>query len=183
MSNNIKVVCRFRPQNSIENREGGEIVVNFDDNLTTVQLRSLQLATGPEKDGFTFDRVFPMGTQQQEVFDYGVKDIVKDVLDGYNGTVFAYGQTGSGKTFNMMKIPSIVESDPHLEYLVKFSYMEIYLEKIRDLLAPQNDNLQVHEEKSKGVYVKNLSDYYVSSAREVYEIMRAGGAARVFLQR
>jgi kinesin family protein 5 len=42
-----------------------------------------------------------------------------------------------------------------------------------------NDNLQVHEEKSKGVYVKNLSDYYVSSAREVYEIMRQGGAARV----
>ncbi|KAL0581723.1 hypothetical protein V5O48_000305 [Marasmius crinis-equi] len=198
MSNNIKVVCRFRPQNSIENREGGEIVVNFDDNLTAVQLRSQQQVTGPEKDGFTFDRVFPMGTQQQEVFDYGVKDIVKDVLDGYNGTVFAYGQTGSGKTFTMMGadidseelkgiIPriteqifqSIVESDAHLEYLVKVSYMEIYLEKIRDLLAPQNDNLQVHEEKSKGVYVKNLSDYYVSSAREVYEIMRMGGAARV----
>jgi kinesin family protein 5 len=84
----------------------------------------------------------------------------------------------------------------HLEYLVKVSYMEIYLERIRDLLArtfckstsqanhasprsAQNDNLQVHEEKSRGVYVKNLSDYYVSSAREVYEIMRTGGAARV----
>ncbi len=46
-------------------------------------------------------------------------------------------------------------------------------------LVAQNDNLQVHEEKSKGVYVKNLSDYYVSSAREVYEIMRQGGNARV----
>ena len=45
--------------------------------------------------------------------------------------------------------------------------------------SAQNDNLQVHEEKSKGVYVKNLSDYYVSSAKEVYEIMRTGGAARV----
>lgn len=196
--NNIKVVCRFRPSNAIEQREGGENVVAFDDNLTTVKLRSTSLTSGPERDGFTFDRVFPMGTQQHEVFDYGVKDIVKDVLDGYNGTVFAYGQTGSGKTFTMMGadidsdelkgiIPriteqifqSIVESDAHLEYLVKASYMEIYLEKIRDLLAPQNDNLQVHEEKSKGVYVKNLSDYYVSSAREVYEIMRTGGEARV----
>lgn len=74
--------------------------------------------------------------------------------------------------------------------------MEIYLERIRDLLArkrprcphptivltpypAQNDNLQVHEEKSKGIYVKNLSEYYVSSAQEVYEIMRTGGAARV----
>ena len=46
-------------------------------------------------------------------------------------------------------------------------------------LVAQNDNLQVHEEKSKGVYVKNLSDYYVSSAREVYEIMKQGGQARV----
>ncbi|KAG6376163.1 kinesin heavy chain [Boletus reticuloceps] len=204
-STNIKVVCRradpqfrFRPPNALELREGGEIVVSFSDNLQTVMMRSSQAVSGPEKDGFTLDRVFSMGTKQHEVFDYGVKDIVRDVLDGYNGTVFAYGQTGSGKTFTMMGadidseelkgiIPriteqifqSIVESDAHLEYMVKVSYMEIYLERIRDLLAPQNDNLQVHEEKSRGVYVKNLSDYYVSSAREVYEIMRQGGAARV----
>ncbi|KIY43537.1 putative kinesin-1 [Fistulina hepatica ATCC 64428] len=195
--NNIKVVCRFRPPNVLEQREGGEIVVNFDDDLTTVKLRSSATVSGPEKDGFAFDRVFPMDTKQHEVFDYGVKETVQDVLNGYNGTVFAYGQTGSGKTFTMMGdidsdevkgiIPriteqifqSIVESDAHLEYLVKVSYMEIYLEKIRDLLAPQNDNLQVHEEKSKGVYVKGLSDYYVSSAREVYEIMRTGGHSRV----
>lgn len=197
-STNIKVVCRFRPPNALELREGGEIIVAFDDNLQTVMMRNSQTVSGPEKDGFTFDRVFPMVTKQHQVFDYGVKDIVKDVLDGYNGTVFAYGQTGSGKTFTMMGadidseelkgiIPriteqifqSIVESDAHIEYMVKVSYMEIYLERIRDLLAPQNDNLQVHEEKSRGVYVKNLSDYYVSSAREVYEIMRQGAAARV----
>ncbi|KAF7363487.1 Kinesin heavy chain [Mycena sanguinolenta] len=197
MATNIKVVCRFRPLNATELKEGPEIVASFSDDFTTVQMRSQALALGPEKDGFTFDRVFPMATKQTEVFDYGVKDIVKDVLDGYNGTVFAYGQTGSGKTFTMMGdieseeyrgiIPriteqifqSIVESDAHLEYLVKVSYMEIYLEKIRDLLAPQNDNLQVHEEKTRGVYIKGLSDYYVSSAREVYEIMRTGGNARV----
>ena len=54
--------------------EGGEIVVSFSDNLQTVQLRSAQLSSGPEKDGFTFDRVFPPGTKQHEVFDYGVKE-------------------------------------------------------------------------------------------------------------
>ncbi|KAF8495611.1 kinesin heavy chain [Gautieria morchelliformis] len=199
-STNIKVVCRFRPVNAIEQREGGDIVVSFDDNLQSVKLRSAQLSQGPEKDGFTYDRVFPMGTKQHEVFDYGIKGSSRptDVIDGYNGTVFAYGQTGSGKTFTMMGadidsedlkgiIPriteqiftSIVESEIHLEYVVKVSYMEIYLERIRDLLAPQNDNLQIHEEKSKGVYVKNLSDYYVGSAKEVYEIMRQGGQARM----
>lgn len=51
-------------------------MVAFNDDLTTVQLRSLQSSTGPDRDGFTFDRVFPMGTQQQEVFDYGVKECV-----------------------------------------------------------------------------------------------------------
>lgn len=55
----------------------------------------------------------------------------------------------------------------------------LLLSMLTCLNSAQNDNLQVHEEKSKGVYVKNLSDYYVSSAREVYEIMRQGGAARV----
>lgn len=45
--------------------------------------------------------------------------------------------------------------------------------------SAQNDNLQIHEEKSKGVYVKGLTDYYVGSASEVYEIMRQGGMARV----
>jgi kinesin family protein 5 len=59
--------------NAIEQREGGDIVVSFDDNLQTAKLRSAQLSQGPEKDGFTFDRVFPMATKQHEVFDYGVK--------------------------------------------------------------------------------------------------------------
>ena len=54
-----------------------------------------------------------------------------------------------------------------------------FLSPLNFLDSAQNDNLQVHEEKSKGVYVKNLTDYYVSSAREVYEIMRQGGASRV----
>jgi hypothetical protein len=67
-------VNRFRPPNSLELREGSDIIVSFDDNLQTVQLRSAQVSSGPEKDGFSFDRVFPMGTKQDEVFDYGVKE-------------------------------------------------------------------------------------------------------------
>ena len=73
---------------------------------------------------------------------------------------------------------SILTSPGNVEYTVRVSYMEIYMEKIRDLLAPQNDNLPVHEEKSRGVYVKGLLEIYVSSVLEVYEVMRRGGAAR-----
>lgn len=73
---------------------------------------------------------------------------------------------------------SILSSPANLEYLVKVSFMEIYMERIRDLLAPQNDNLQIHEEKSKGVYVKGLSDFYVGDQTDVYKIMKQGGMAR-----
>ena len=73
---------------------------------------------------------------------------------------------------------SILRSPGNIEYTVRVSYMEIYMEKIKDLLVPQNDNLPVHEEKSRGVYVKGLLEIYVSSVQEVYEVMRRGGSAR-----
>ena len=73
---------------------------------------------------------------------------------------------------------NILQSPNNIEYTVRVSYMEIYMEKIRDLLVPQNDNLPVHEEKSRGVYVKGLLEVYVSSDQEVYEVMRRGGANR-----
>ena len=138
-----------------------------------------------------------MDSRQSDVFDFSIKPTVDDILNGYNGTVFAYGQTGAGKSYTMMGsdiddddargiIPRIVEqifasilaSPGNIEYTVKVSYMEIYMERIRDLLAPQNDNLPVHEEKARGVYVKGLLEIYVSSVQEVFEVMRRGGSAR-----
>lgn len=138
-----------------------------------------------------------MDTAQADIFDFSIRPTVDDILNGYNGTVFAYGQTGAGKSYTMMGsdiddnvgkgvIPRIVEqifasiltSPSNIEYTVRVSYMEIYMERIRDLLVPQNDNLPVHEEKSRGVYVKGLLEVYVSSVQEVYEVMRRGGNAR-----
>jgi kinesin family protein 5 len=138
-----------------------------------------------------------MNSRQSDVFDFSIRNTVDDILNGYNGTVFAYGQTGAGKSYTMMGtdiddesnkgiIPRIVEqifanilsSPGNIEYTVRVSYMEIYMERIRDLLQPQNDNLPVHEEKSRGVYVKGLLEIYVSSVQEVYEVMRRGGMAR-----
>ncbi|TGZ78108.1 kinesin heavy chain [Ascodesmis nigricans] len=189
--NTIKVVARFRPQNSIEIREGGEpiVVLQSDD---TCELRSKEHAGA-----FTFDRVFGMDSRQQDVFNFSIRNTVDDILNGYNGTVFAYGQTGAGKSYTMMGsniddedgkgiIPRIVEqifasilaSPGNIEYTVRVSYMEIYMERIRDLLNPVNDNLPIHEERGRGVYVKNLLEVYVSSVQEVYEVMRRGGSSR-----
>ncbi|KAK8870009.1 hypothetical protein IAR55_000579 [Kwoniella newhampshirensis] len=195
--NNIKVVCRFRPMNRMEIDSRSETCVAISEDSTTVQLKNSTSLAGPEKDGFTFDRVFDTNTRQDEIFDWGVKGIVEDVMTGFNGTLFCYGQTGSGKTFTMMGadienpvlkglIPRIVEqifasilsADSSIEYTVKVSYMEIYMEKIKDLLAPANDNLSIHEDKARGVYVKHLTEVYVGSESEVYKVMKAGGASR-----
>ncbi|KAI9303760.1 kinesin heavy chain [Cunninghamella echinulata] len=190
--NNIKVVCRFRPQNKLEIKEGGQPIIDINEDGTNVALK------GENPCNFSFDKIFGSNTRQQEVFDYSIKSIVDDVVAGYNGTVFAYGQTGSGKTFTMMGsdiddtenkgiIPRIVEqifesimlSPDNIEFTVKVSYMEIYMEKVRDLLNPSCDNLPIHEDKVKGVYVKGVLEVYVSSTEEVYDVMRRGGSNRV----
>ncbi|RMJ26461.1 kinesin heavy chain [Aspergillus sp. HF37] len=185
------LVARFRPQNKVEQSSGGERIVEFD-NEETCSINSRE-GSG----SFTYDKIFPMDSLQTDIFDFSVRPTVDDILNGYNGTVFAYGQTGAGKSYTMMGsdidddegkgiIPRIVEqifasiltSPSNIEYTVRVSYMEIYMERIRDLLVPQNDNLPVHEEKSRGVYVKGLLEVYVSSVQEVYEVMRRGGTAR-----
>lgn len=109
------------------------------------------------------------------------------VLDGFNGTIFAYGQTSSGKTHTMQGpdiedlemqgiIPRMVRTvfariataGEQMEFTVKISMIEIYMERIRDLLDPTKDNLKVHEEKSKGVYVADVTETYVGDENEVY---------------
>ncbi|KAJ1512967.1 hypothetical protein HMI54_015319 [Coelomomyces lativittatus] len=73
----------------------------------------------------------------------------------------------------------IYSAPTHIEFTVQCSFMEIYMEKIRDLLAPHNDNLPIHEEKSRGVYVKGLKEVYVSTIPEVYQAMHQGLQSRV----
>ncbi|KAE8402058.1 P-loop containing nucleoside triphosphate hydrolase protein [Aspergillus pseudonomiae] len=187
MSNHVRSMCVVSTDNS-----------SFRILLLGVSLEYLTDVQSREGTGsFTFDRVFPMDSKQTDIFDFSIRPTVDDILNGYNGTVFAYGQTGAGKSYTMMGsdidddigkgiIPRIVEqifasiltSPSNIEYTVRVSYMEIYMERIRDLLVPQNDNLPVHEEKSRGVYVKGLLEVYVSSVQEVYEVMRRGGTAR-----
>src|SRR5690606_18886796 len=112
----------------------------------------------------TFDRVFHGKTKQIDVFELAAKEVVEDVIKGYNGTIFAYGQTGSGKSYTMFGpdidseenkgiIPRacqyifkhINESNNETVYEVTCSFLEIYKEVIKDLLNPKNVNLKVRE--------------------------------------
>lgn len=118
------------------------------------------------------------------------------MLEGYNGTIFAYGQTGSGKSFTMEGVRGdpelagiiprmfdhlfacIAEADPDIEFSIKCSYLEIYMEKIMDLLDPKKTNLQVKDDKVKGLYVQDATEVYVSSTDEMMEVMNRGSLNR-----
>ncbi|KAJ8393758.1 hypothetical protein AAFF_G00056730 [Aldrovandia affinis] len=182
----VKVMCRFRPLNESEITRGDKYIPKFKNEDTVV-------ITGKS---YVFDRVLPPNTSQEHVYDTCAKQIVTDVLGGYNGTIFAYGQTASGKTHTMEGklhdhqlmgiIPRIARDifdhiysmDENLEFHIKVSYFEIYLDKIRDLLDVSKTNLAVHEDKNRVPYVKGCTERFVSSPEEVMDVIDEGKANR-----
>ncbi|KAF0046717.1 hypothetical protein F2P81_000350 [Scophthalmus maximus] len=182
----IKVMCRFRPLNSSEVTRGDRYIPKFQGEETVV------IASKP----YMFDRVFQSSTTQEQVYNACAQKIVKDVLEGYNGTIFAYGQTSSGKTHTMEGnlhdtdamgiIPRIVQDifnyiysmDENLEFHIKVSYFEIYLDKIRDLLDVSKTNLSVHEDKNRVPYVKGCTERFVCSPDEVMDTIDEGKSNR-----
>ncbi|XP_019957859.1 kinesin heavy chain [Paralichthys olivaceus] len=182
----VRVMCRFRPLNEAEINRGDKYIPKFKEEDTVV------ITAKP----YVFDRVLPPNTSQGQVYDQCAKQIVKDVLGGYNGTIFAYGQTSSGKTHTMEGklhdpqlmgiIPRIAHDifdhiysmDENLEFHIKVSYFEIYLDKIRDLLDVSKTNLSVHEDKNRVPYVKGCTERFVSSPEEVMDVIDEGKANR-----
>ncbi|KAA8579650.1 hypothetical protein FQN60_006743 [Etheostoma spectabile] len=173
----VRVMCRFRPLNESEINRGDKYIPKFKEDDTVSK-------------PYVFDRVLPPNTSQEQVYDQCAKQIVKDVLGGYNGTIFAYGQTSSGKTHTMEGklhdpqlmgiIPRIAQDifdhiysmDENLEFHIKVSYFEIYLDKIRDLLDVSKTNLAVHEDKNRVPY--GCTERFVSSPEEVMDVIDEG---------
>ncbi|XP_077185300.1 kinesin heavy chain isoform X5 [Paroedura picta] len=182
----IKVLCRFRPLNQSEIIRGDKFIPVFQGDDTVI------IGGKP----YVFDRVFPPNTTQEQVYHACAMQIVKDVLAGYNGTIFAYGQTSSGKTHTMEGklhdpqlmgiIPRIAQDifnhiysmDENLEFHIKVSYFEIYLDKIRDLLDVTKTNLSVHEDKNRVPFVKGCTERFVSSPEEILDVIDEGKSNR-----
>jgi kinesin family member 5 len=119
------------------------------------------------------------------------------VFEGFNGTIFAYGQTGSGKTHTMQGlsledqqtmgiIPRMVnsvfdyisETPDHVEFTVKCSMVEIYMEKIKDLFSPDKVNLKIREDRKRGVYIEDVTECYVSEEQDIFDLMQMGNSQR-----
>ena len=184
----VIVTARFRPLSEAERSNGGNWIVSTD--VKSCAVRSRSASFGHQ---FTFDAVLDADVTQQAVFQRTALPVVNSVIDGYNGTILAYGQTGSGKTFTM-EGPD-VESGPELrgitsravdclfdgvraapegdEFVLKLSILEIYLERIRDLLpfdaeAPTAaGGLQIKEKgNGAGIHVPELAEHFVRSEEE-----------------
>ncbi|XP_041119620.1 kinesin-like protein KIF1A isoform X23 [Polyodon spathula] len=198
----VKVAVRVRPFNSREISKDSKCIIQMTGNTTTI----LNPKQPKENKSFNFDYSYWSHTspedinyasQQQVYRDIG-EEMLQHAFEGYNVCIFAYGQTGAGKSYTMMGrqekdqlgiIPLMCEDlfsrindgniDNSLAYSVEVSYMEIYCERVRDLLNPKNKgNLRVREHPLMGPYVEDLSKLAVTSYNDIQDLMDSGNKAR-----
>ncbi|XP_048234515.1 kinesin-like protein KIN-12E isoform X2 [Ricinus communis] len=197
---NVQVIIRIRPLSSSE--------ISLQGYSKCVKQESCQTITwtGHPESRFTFDLVADEAVSQEKLFKVAGMPMVDNCVGGYNSCMFAYGQTGSGKTHTMLgdieggtrrhsvncgMTPRVFEylfsriqkekearKDEKIKYTCKCSFLEIYNEQILDLLDPSTNNLQIREDVKKGVYVENLKEIEVTSARDVIQQLIQGSANR-----
>uniref|UniRef100_A0A8C7P390 plus-end-directed kinesin ATPase n=1 Tax=Oncorhynchus mykiss TaxID=8022 RepID=A0A8C7P390_ONCMY len=199
----VKVAVRVRPFNSREIGKDSKCIIQMSGNTTTI----INPKQPKENKSYNFDYSYWSHTTPEDINYHSQKQVYKDIgeemllhaFEGYNVCIFAYGQTGSGKSYTMMGkqdqkdqqgiIPLLCEdlftkiSDSNkensLSYSVEVSYMEIYCERVRDLLNPKNKgNLRVREHPLMGPYVEDLSKLAVTSYNDIQDLMESGNKAR-----
>ncbi|XP_055797176.1 kinesin-like protein KIF1A isoform X34 [Salvelinus fontinalis] len=199
----VKVAVRVRPFNSREMGKDSKCIIQMSGNTTTI----LNPKQPKENKSFNFDYSYWSHTSPEDINFAGQQQVYKDIgeemllhaFEGYNVCIFAYGQTGSGKSYTMMGKPDLKDqegiiplmcedlftkfndcnNDNTKSYSVEVSYMEIYCERVRDLLNPKNKgNLRVREHPLMGPYVEDLSKLAVTSYNDIQDLMDSGNKAR-----
>ncbi|XP_069039780.1 kinesin-like protein KIF1B isoform X14 [Lepisosteus oculatus] len=198
----VKVAVRVRPFNSRETSKDSKCIIQMQGNSTTI-VNPKNPKESPKS--FSFDYSYwshtsiedPCFASQCRVYNDIGKEMLQHAFEGYNVCIFAYGQTGAGKSYTMMGkqeegqegiIPQLCEelfekindnNNEEISYSVEVSYMEIYCERVRDLLNPKNKgNLRVREHPLLGPYVEDLSKLAVTSYTDIADLMDAGNKAR-----
>ncbi|CEF75555.1 hypothetical protein FGSG_10189 [Fusarium graminearum PH-1] len=200
---NIKVVVRCRPFNSREIERNAQCIVEMKGNQTVITAPEGKGVKDSGPKAFAFDRSYwsfnkddPNYAGQSNLFDDLGQPLLDNAFEGYNNCIFAYGQTGSGKSYSMMGygkeigiVPMIcqeifkradeIQKDGKTKCTVEVSYLEIYNERVRDLLNPSTKgNLKVREHPSTGPYVEDLAKLAVNTFQEIEHLMDEGNKAR-----
>lgn len=200
----VKVAVRVRPFNSREIGRECKCIIEMSGNTTVIVNPKLPPGNKEAPKSFNFDFSYwshnpsdPDFSSQVMVYKDIGEEMLQHAFDGYNICIFAYGQTGAGKSYTMMGrgednqegiIPQICKdlfrrikqtTSEDLKYSVEVSYMEIYCERVRDLLNPKNKgNLRVREHPALGPYVEDLSKLAVTSYQDIYDLIDEGNKAR-----
>ncbi|XP_053570753.1 kinesin-like protein KIF13A isoform X1 [Bombina bombina] len=203
----VIVAVRVRPMNRRELDLNTKCIVEMEGNQTVLQPPPTNAKQGENRKPpkvFAFDYCFWSMDErntskyagQESVFKCLGDGLLDNAFQGYNACIFAYGQTGSGKSFSMMGtadqpglIPRLCcslfhraskEENDTQTFKVEVSYMEIYNEKVRDLLDPKGNrqSLKVREHKVLGPYVDGLSQLAVTNFEDIESLMSEGNKSR-----
>lgn len=176
----VKVAVRVRPFN--EKEKGTKNIIYMNGST---------FINGEKKKQFTYDYNYwsfddsQHKTTQEDIYNDLGRPLVNDALNGYNCCIFAYGVSGSGKTHTMMGsnqdpglIPRICTELMNSKAQIEVSYLEIYKEKLHDLLGDSAE-LKVREHKEEGIYVKNLARYAVQNYKDILKLIEKGNRERI----
>ncbi|XP_052229032.1 centromere-associated protein E-like isoform X2 [Dreissena polymorpha] len=191
--NNIKVSIRVRNLIQKELSAGLKNHWTVVDNSIWCEVPD---AGGRKPAPYTFDRVFDETTVTCDVFDEVCSPIVKSALSGFNGTIFAYGQSSSGKTFTMSgsatqegiislaveEIFTSIDNIPDREFLIRVGYIEIYNEKLSDLLGDSDVPLKLQEDTDHNIQVIGLTEEMVRDGSHVIDVIKKGDRKRRFAE-
>jgi hypothetical protein len=176
MESSIQVSVRIRPKHPQE---------EFKTEIAQYDSTSLKIIESDKFFENSFNRVFGPKSTQHNIYEF-VTPTLDQVERGFSSTVMAYGQSGSGKTFTMFgsdEDPGLVyRAVSHLirnlgeNFTVSFSMMQVYLEKVNDMLQEWKTDsyLSLREDPIFGVYVCGLTEYVVQSPEDVSELIRRG---------
>ncbi|XP_045498750.1 kinesin-like protein KIF12 [Colias croceus] len=197
---NINVVIRVRPVNE---KERSVREVNMLEFPGKGQIICHGTTPGQKPKVFSYNVVFEPAATQEDVLEYsGVKRLLEMAVEGFSCTAFCYGQTGSGKTHTLTGPPGLVESgaspyapdhglvvrsfvylfrlirdQPESHFVLKASFLEIYNEKVIDLLNPGSARkpLQVRWSKeSRSFYVENLFMVDCEELDDLFAVLEEG---------
>ncbi|XP_066358385.1 kinesin-like protein KIN-UA isoform X6 [Miscanthus floridulus] len=188
----VRVAVRPRPKNSEDLAHGADF-----NSCVELQPESKRLKLKKNNwscESYKFDEVFSENASQKRVYEAVAKPVVESVLEGYNGTVMAYGQTGTGKTYTVGRLgkddPSergiMVRALEHILSSLSFetdwvaiSYLQLYLESVHDLLAPEKTNIPIVEDAKTGeVSLPGAAIVEVKDLEHVFQLLQIGEANR-----
>lgn len=202
MKGKIRVYCRVRPMNQQEAELGSIDAIQQIDPFT-LRIRTKKDAgvkgqAAYSVKEFVYDSVFGPESSQDKIFE-DTRMLIQSAVDGYNVCIFAYGQTGSGKTYTvsggegtesrgivprgfqeMFAIKQRLEKDRHFTVTFQCMMMELYLDKLHDLLGDGSGaKLDIREDPYTGeVVVQNAKTKALKTVTEALDTFNEGMRSR-----